>query len=100
MASSQVLIALFGMAAVAVPALAATWHTARRNKRLTPREEDELVTRTAKEAVETMNQVLNTARAERTGLLKRVADLERSVRKLTRENVDLKTEVARLRIEN
>lgn len=95
--SSQLLIGLLGALAVAIPTGAAAWHTARRNKRLTPREEDELVTRTAREAVETMNKVLDTARQERIGLLKRVADLECNVRKLTRENVDLKAEVAHLR---
>jgi hypothetical protein len=94
--SSQLLIALLGALAVGIPALAAAWHTARRNKRLTPKEEDELVTRTAREAVETMNQVLNTARQERVGLLQRVTDLEHSVSTLTRENVRLKAQVATL----
>lgn len=94
--SSQLLTALLGALAVAVPALAATWHTARRNKRITPKEEDELVARTAREAVETMSQVLDTAREERTALLDRVRVLERKVTSLTRDNSRLEAELARL----
>jgi hypothetical protein len=94
--SSQLLVALIGALAVAIPTAASFWHTARRNKRLTPKEEDELVTRTAKEAVETMNQVLDTARQERVGLLRRVADLELRVTVLTRDKLHLEAEVARL----
>lgn len=82
-----------------------------RSRKLGPKEEEELIARSAAQAVETMSTVLNAARAERIDLLdrlkaaeelamrrgKEIADARLKAESCEREIVRLHAEVASLR---
>lgn len=100
MATDAALTALVVALATGLPALI---YTIWRGRKIGPKEEEALVTKTAQEAVQTMSQVLNAARDERgrmeeqiTSDAKRIAGLEGEQRADHKKIVALEARVEEL----